>query len=106
MYISLNVLCGVVSVSASELVRYFNFVHLISKVMVQSGIVPPLILIIQLELGNITILSYIVILKCHDNRYRRDFFSIVISPMQYYRYYRGYRTVNCFKPCKFYVITI
>ena len=38
-----------------------------------------------LELGNITILSYIVILKCHDNRYRRDFFSIVISPMQYYR---------------------
>ena len=33
-----------------------------------------------LELGNITILSYIVILKCHDNRYRRDFFSIVISP--------------------------
>ena len=39
----------------------------------------------DLELGNITILSYIVILKCHDNRYRRNFFSIVISPMQYYR---------------------
>ena len=30
------------------------------------------------------IIVYTVILKCHDNRYRRDFFSIVISPMQYY----------------------
>ena len=37
-----------------------------------------------LELGNIMILSYIGILNCHDNRYRREFFSIVISPMQYY----------------------
>ena len=34
-------------------------------------------------LGNIMILSYIVILKCHDNRYRREIFSIVISPAQY-----------------------
>ena len=59
-----------------------------------------------LELGNITILSYIVILKCHDNRYRRDFFSIVISPMRYYRYYRGHRMDYYFKPCKFYVIII
>ena len=47
MYISLNVLCEVVSVSALELVRYFNFVHLISKVTVLSGISPPLILIMQ-----------------------------------------------------------
>ena len=31
------------------------------------------------ELGNITILSFIMILKCHDNQYRREFFSIVIS---------------------------
>ena len=37
---------------------------------------------LHVELGNITILSYIVILKCHDNS---DFFGIVISPMQYYR---------------------
>ena len=32
-----------------------------------------------LELGNITILSFIMISKCHDNRYRREIFSIVIS---------------------------
>ena len=61
---------------------------------------------LELELGNIMILSYIVILKCHDNRYRRDFFSIVILPIQYYHSYHGYRMVYYFKPCKFYVIII
>ena len=33
----------------------------------------------SLELGNIMILSFIMISKCHDNRYRREIFSIVIS---------------------------
>ena len=33
----------------------------------------------QIELGNITILSFIMISKCHDNRYRREIFNIVIS---------------------------
>ena len=35
-----------------------------------------------LGLGNISVLSFIVILKCHDNK---DFFSIVVSSAQYYR---------------------
>ena len=29
----------------------------------------------MLELGNITILAFIMISKCHDNRYRREIFS-------------------------------
>ena len=36
-------------------------------------------IIYVVELGNITILSFIMISKCHDNRYRREIFSIVIS---------------------------
>ena len=46
-----------------------------------------------LESGNITILSYIVILKCHDNRYRREIFIIVILEAQYYCQYRDYRKI-------------
>ena len=48
-----------------------------------------------LELGNIMILSIIVILKCHDNRNRREIFNIVISPIQYYRKYRDYQKIHC-----------
>ena len=33
----------------------------------------------NIELGNITILSFIMISKCHDNQYRREIFNIVIS---------------------------
>ena len=38
-----------------------------------------------IELGNIMILAFIVILKCHDNQYQREILSIIISPAQYYR---------------------
>ena len=36
-------------------------------------------------LGNISILSFIVIFKCHDKSISKRFFSIVVSPAQYYR---------------------
>ena len=49
----------------------------------------------QVELGNITILLYIMILKCHDNWYRREIFSIVISAVQYYRQYCDYHNIYC-----------
>ena len=48
-----------------------------------------------LELGDIIILSFIVILKCHDNRNRREIFNIVISPTRYYRKYCDYRKIHC-----------
>ena len=60
---------------------------------------------LAVESGNITIFSYIVILKCRDNRYWREMFSIVISAAQYYHQYRNHRKVYCFKTCKFYVTT-
>ena len=41
------------------------------------------------------ILSFIVILKCHDNRNRREIFNIVISPIRYYRKYRDYQKIHC-----------
>ena len=50
---------------------------------------------VELELGNIMILSFIVILKCHDNRNRREIFNIVISPTRYYRKYRDYWKIHC-----------
>ena len=49
----------------------------------------------ELELGDIMILSFIVILKCHNNRNRREIFNIVISPTQYYCKYRDYRKIHC-----------
>ena len=49
----------------------------------------------SLELGDIMILSFIVILKCHDNRNRREIFNIVISPTRYYHKYRGYQKIHC-----------
>ena len=49
----------------------------------------------MLELGNTMILSIIVILKCHDNRNRREIFNIIISPTQYYRKYRDYQKIYC-----------
>ena len=48
-----------------------------------------------LELGDIMILSFIVILKCHDNRNRKEIFNIVISPTRYYRKYCDYRKIHC-----------
>ena len=39
----------------------------------------------EVELGNITILSSIMILKCYNNRHQREFLRIVISSAQYYR---------------------
>ena len=41
------------------------------------------------------ILSFIVILKCYDNRNRREIFNIVISPIRYYRKYRDYQKIYC-----------
>ena len=38
----------------------------------------------ELGMGDILVLSYIMILKCHNNRYRREILSIVISVAQYY----------------------
>ena len=38
-----------------------------------------------LGLGNISILSFIVIFKCNDKSISKRFFSIVVSPAQYYR---------------------
>ena len=34
-------------------------------------------------------------IKCHNNRYRREIFSIVISIVQYYRQSREYHKVFC-----------
>ena len=48
-----------------------------------------------LELGDIMILSFIVILKCHDNRNQREIFNIIISPTRYYRKYRDYWKIHC-----------
>ena len=52
-----------------------------------------------LKLGNITILSLIVILKCHDNRYGRKIISITISSIQYYHKYRDYHKIQCPETC-------
>ena len=41
------------------------------------------------------ILSFIMILKCHDNQNRREIFNIIISPTQYYRKYRDYWKIHC-----------
>ena len=48
-----------------------------------------------IELGDIMILLFIMILKCHDNRNRREIFNIVISPTQYYRKYHDYQKNHC-----------
>ena len=48
-------------------------------VIVKQGAPVPRAPCFLLELGNITILSFIMILKCHDNQYRKEIFSIVIS---------------------------
>ena len=48
-----------------------------------------------LELGNIMILLFIVILRCHDNRNRREIFNIVISSTRYYCKYCDYRKIHC-----------
>ena len=41
------------------------------------------------------ILSFIVILKCHDNQNQREIFNIVISSTRYYRKYRDYQKIYC-----------
>ena len=41
------------------------------------------------------ILLFIVILKCHDNRNRREIFDILISPTQCYRKYRDCQKIYC-----------
>ena len=46
------------------------------------------------ELGAI-IISFIVILKCHDNRNRREIFNIVILPTWYYHKYCDYCKNHC-----------
>ena len=53
--------------------------HCISQITIVDGNI-----IHALGLGNIWILSFIVILKCHNNRYQRDFFSIIKLPAQNY----------------------
>ena len=58
-----------------------------------------------LELGNITILSFIVILlfivvlKCHHNWYWREIFSIIILSMWYYHKYCNYCKIYCSETC-------
>ena len=54
--------------------------------------------ILLLELGDIMILSFIVILNCHNNRNRGEIFNIIISLTQYYRKYHKYheyRKIHC-----------
>ena len=61
----------------------------------------------MVELGNIMILLYIVILKCHDNRYRREIFIIVISAPQHYHQYCDYRNIyssKTFTSVKYFII--
>ena len=61
----------------------------------------------KVELGNITILSYIVILECHDNRYQREIFIIVISAAQYYHQYHDYHKIyssKTFTSVKYFII--
>ena len=53
-----------------------------------------------LGLNNIIILSYMVILKCHDNQYQREIFGVVISAPQYYYQYRGHHNIYCSKALK------
>ena len=52
-------------------------------------------ILLILELGNIMILSFIMILKCHDNRNRREIFNIVILPIRYYHKYRDHWKIHC-----------
>ena len=56
-------------------------------------------LFLCMELGDITILSFIMILKCHDNWYRRETFSIVISSTQYYHKYHDHHKIDCSQTC-------
>ena len=51
---------------------------------------------LNVGLGNILVLSFIVILKCHDNRYQKDFSVSYISPAQYNRSLHDY-----FKDCSY-----
>ena len=51
--------------------------------------------ILAIDLGDIMILSFIVILKCHDNRNRREIFNIVILPTRYYRIHCDYWKIHC-----------
>ena len=55
--------------------------------------------ILATELGNITILPFIVILQCHNNRYRRETFSIIISLTWYYHKYCNYYKIHCSETC-------
>ena len=41
------------------------------------------------------ILLFIMILKCPDNRNRREIFNIVILATQYYHKYHDYRKIHC-----------
>ena len=51
--------------------------------------------LLPVELGGIMILLFIMILKYHNNRNRREIFNIVISPTRYYRKYRDYQKIHC-----------
>ena len=46
------------------------------------------------EMGEI-ILLFIVTLKCHDNRYEREIFSIIISSTRYYHKHHDYCKIHC-----------
>ena len=52
-----------------------------------------------IELGDITILLFIVILKCPDNQFQREIFSIVILSTQYYHKYRDDCKIHCSETC-------
>ena len=55
----------------------------------------PDIIMYLLELGDITILLFIMILKCHDNWYWREIFSIVLLSTRYYHKYCDYCKIHC-----------
>ena len=53
----------------------------------------------KLELGNITMLLFIVVLKCHDNRYQKEIFTILTLSTWYYHKYHDYHKLKCSITC-------
>ena len=53
----------------------------------------------SLELGDIIILLFIVILKCHDNQDQRKIFNIIISSTWYYCKCHDYHKIHCSETC-------
>ena len=58
-----------------------------------------IMILLSLELGKIMIISFIMILKCHNNRYWREILGIVILSTQYYHTYHDYHNIHCSERC-------